>query len=353
MDGNDPGRGRISSGRPLPARRGLTCFLGVLSCFLLLGCSLPQAPESGRVTDADTGKPIAGAIAEAAWWCHDTFLPDTPGSYYIRSKGITDADGRYTIPPPKGRGGIFGTNVSIVFKAEGYIDAIYAATEPVPGRPDGTPDLPVAQIYHLARFSKALDARMKPAAPVCLKALRSSDPFSRRVAKEKLEKLLGYDYGCDPERWERAYKSGESPPPKKPAEECKGKPTSKERKLFQAAMFGKAEEIEALLAEDVNVDVRGTDCSTPLMSAAWNRYDRVVALLLARGADVNATDKQGENALMKACFVGHMPTVRVLLDHGADVNMRDKRCETALAKAIIFSHNEELVELLRQHGATE
>ncbi|MBF0202228.1 MAG: hypothetical protein HQK66_13130 [Desulfamplus sp.] len=88
----------------------MTSFAGNLGSLIR---PLPfSGPNNGIVTDVESEKPISHATIEASWWCHDSFWPDTPGSFYVRAYGITDSMGRFILTKPKHRSVMrFGSEV--------------------------------------------------------------------------------------------------------------------------------------------------------------------------------------------------------------------------------------------------
>ncbi|WP_089936920.1 hypothetical protein [Candidatus Entotheonella palauensis] len=81
----------------------LSVLLMLLQGCLHPGClypiRLPQGPFKGRVVDADTGKPIKGAVALGSWT--KLVLVGAGGSYstyYDAQEVASDADDNFTIP---------------------------------------------------------------------------------------------------------------------------------------------------------------------------------------------------------------------------------------------------------------
>ncbi|MFH0824955.1 MAG: ankyrin repeat domain-containing protein [Pseudomonadota bacterium] len=74
--------------------------------------------------------------------------------------------------------------------------------------------------------------------------------------------------------------------------------------------------------------------------------------LLDRGADVNARGPNGNTALMSACRNCQPEAVTVLIRQGADVNAEDDFSRTPIYIAKAWGYPS-IVEILRKHGAKE
>ncbi len=111
-----------------------------------------------------------------------------------------------------------------------------------------------------------------------------------------------------------------------------------------------AKEIEDLIQQGADVDVKVNYGLTALLNASyWGRED-VVGILLENGADVHHKDNCGETALMRASYCGHKGVVKLLLENGADVNEKDNYGETALMMASKSKHLD-VVRILLEAGA--
>jgi ankyrin repeat protein len=90
---------------------------------------------------------------------------------------------------------------------------------------------------------------------------------------------------------------------------------------------------------------------TPLLKAAWDGDEEIVAVLLAAGArvDAKATDS-GETALMNAVTRDHTAIVRRLLANHADVAPKNKFDFNAFTSAV-SAGNQELAGMLLDGGA--
>lgn len=120
--------------------------------------------------------------------------------------------------------------------------------------------------------------------------------------------------------------------------------------LFAAAIGGKLDRTEALLAQGIDVNSKTGSGRTALMAASFNGNSRIVKALLAYGADVNLADSVGTTALMDALVFGNEEIVNLLIAAGADVNAVDNQKATVLARAKKSPH-ENIVKLLEKAGA--
>ncbi|XP_071085551.1 serine/threonine-protein phosphatase 6 regulatory ankyrin repeat subunit A-like [Haliotis cracherodii] len=101
----------------------------------------------------------------------------------------------------------------------------------------------------------------------------------------------------------------------------------------------------------VDVNSRGGDSLTPVISATLRGHRKVVELLVSEGADVSLVNVYGDNILHLACMGGHMETVKFVLSLNlVDINSRGLRSRTPVMKAALKGHRE-VVELLVSDGA--
>ena len=119
--------------------------------------------------------------------------------------------------------------------------------------------------------------------------------------------------------------------------------------LHWAALLGRKEVAELLLANKAEVDARDSGGETPLLWAAYKGQKDVVELLLANKASVKAKDRSGATPLHAAAQYGHTDVVELLLASNADVNATNYAGETPLHFAATAGQAN-VVELLRQHG---
>ena len=123
--------------------------------------------------------------------------------------------------------------------------------------------------------------------------------------------------------------------------------------LLLSAIRGSAKRTKMLLRLGANPNYRGGKFGDTAMTAAaiMGRRD-IVELLIAYKADVNIQDFDGGTPLIWATIGQHAELVQFLLANGADPNIRENNGQTALQLAIEnnFTHIE---QILREAGATE
>ncbi len=109
-------------------------------------------------------------------------------------------------------------------------------------------------------------------------------------------------------------------------------------------------EVEELIRQGVNVDIRDENGWTPLFTAIRGNSPELVALLLEYGADINATTLEDLTPLHLAANDGRGAIVELLVDHGALLDMRTDHGAAALHIAIATQHCE-VVKILIEAGA--
>lgn len=379
--------------------RWFTGFFLIAAILSTSGCRLPfPGPYVGTVTDSETADPIEGALVRAEWWCHDSPLPDGPGSFFIRVEISTNEKGAFRIDKQQRRGGLFGTGFALRVEKPGYIPTNWIAVEPGQELPKSTTEYPLIASQALERFPDEIHIKLSPAIPVLLKAMGSGVPLHQRTAREELVKLLGVDFQYDVEKWKKAATGPQSimsnrerqvrtseqlKCPCPDAADRSGQPRALRRRvrefvnagltgdtdrmrrflqegmdpnvrnyacrtaLMRAAGNGHVELVELLLSAGAKVDLRDENCSTALIKAA-GRYGNahIVKILLSKGADVDARDNRGKTALITAAQFGYPTIVRALLDAGADPSLRDESGETAWFKAAVVEHRD-VMEILQ------
>ncbi len=128
--------------------------------------------------------------------------------------------------------------------------------------------------------------------------------------------------------------------------------------FFRAIETGDSVQIEQMIKDGIDVNIKDARGNTALMEAAARGYEKLVKLFIEKGADVNAKNDYGETALLlvvrhsQDMEKGPIEAVRWLLEKNVDVNVKDEWEGTALSYAIMWGHTE-IADLLRAAGAVE
>ncbi|RLU02037.1 ankyrin repeat domain-containing protein [Ketobacter sp.] len=101
-----------------------------------------------------------------------------------------------------------------------------------------------------------------------------------------------------------------------------------------------------------NLDAKGANHHTALMTAAMESNLEICEELLNKGASVHLLNKDGNNALWFACVVGNPHLIQLLIHHGADINNQNDNGATVLMFAA-SKGNAEIVKLLVALGAKQ
>ncbi|RJE26222.1 Ankyrin repeat protein [Aspergillus sclerotialis] len=100
--------------------------------------------------------------------------------------------------------------------------------------------------------------------------------------------------------------------------------------LHVTACKGHLNIVELFLTAGVDVDIRDSLGSTPLLLAAQSGYEDVVHRLLDAGSDINAADISDRTALHLSAEYGHDNVVKALVERGAKVDATDNELSTPL-----------------------
>ena len=120
--------------------------------------------------------------------------------------------------------------------------------------------------------------------------------------------------------------------------------------FFEAVETGNRTAAALFLEAKYNTEIRDNRGWTPLMMAAFNGRDEILALLMQHDADVDALDLGGNSALHWAAFGGHTACARQLIRKHAKVDARYNFGWTPLIQATARNHPE-LAALLIESGA--
>jgi uncharacterized protein len=123
-------------------------------------------------------------------------------------------------------------------------------------------------------------------------------------------------------------------------------------KLLTAVFTHNLSEIQSLLAENENIEIKDKDGRTPLLYAVIKDSIPIVTVLLDHGADINVQDKLGWSALHFASQNQSIEMTKLLIQHGSIIDAVDAYGNTSLARATFTSRGRgEVIQLLLEAGA--
>ena len=108
--------------------------------------------------------------------------------------------------------------------------------------------------------------------------------------------------------------------------------------------------IEYLLDRGANIELRGMDGHTPLLTAANYGKEECCELLLERGASIEARCTRGWTSLIVASYCENENICRLLLKRKANINAQDEYGMTSLHYAV-GHYNIPMIKLLLSEGA--
>ncbi|XP_031640648.1 serine/threonine-protein phosphatase 6 regulatory ankyrin repeat subunit A-like [Contarinia nasturtii] len=122
-------------------------------------------------------------------------------------------------------------------------------------------------------------------------------------------------------------------------------------KLLAASRKGDINEVNRLIDEGAEVNVRDVKGKTPLCQAIINAHEEIAMIILNKGADFRHQKLEGgKSIIIEAVLKGMTNVVEKLLDKKADVNKFDNRGYSALHYACKLGKMDIATSLIR-HGA--
>ena len=122
--------------------------------------------------------------------------------------------------------------------------------------------------------------------------------------------------------------------------------------LWKASRKNLPRIVRELVERGAHVNATPYGRTTPLLIASRYGYNDIAQYLIFQGADVHVTDRQGRSALSYACMHGDFSSVRLLLEKGADANTETINIPQLSALAYACSSGQlDMVKLLLENGA--
>jgi ankyrin repeat protein len=132
------------------------------------------------------------------------------------------------------------------------------------------------------------------------------------------------------------------------------------KKLLDGCWRGALKEVEMLIKQGVDVNIKDEKGHTALHIAAISDHNRVVKSLIKGGADVNAKDIRGNTPLFYVIAWGwdesryakrKIKIAKLLINAGADVNYIDDSQYYGPRSLLSWAENPKIIKLLIKAGA--
>ena len=121
--------------------------------------------------------------------------------------------------------------------------------------------------------------------------------------------------------------------------------------LLKAVREGQLQQVQSLIQQGAEVNVRGLDGSSPLLLATADNQVEIARALIEAGADVNQKNRIQDSPYLLAGASGYNQILSLTLSHGADLKSTNRYGGTALIPACERGHVE-TVRLLIAAGIT-
>jgi ankyrin repeat protein len=110
--------------------------------------------------------------------------------------------------------------------------------------------------------------------------------------------------------------------------------------LLEAASKGNLTDVNFLMEQGIDVNVKNSFNYTALILSATNGHTQVVEALLKAGAEVNAANVYSETALLFAVKNDHVDIVKILIQAKANVDVTDIQGHSPLSYACVREDRE-------------
>ena len=101
--------------------------------------------------------------------------------------------------------------------------------------------------------------------------------------------------------------------------------------LTLAASHADIKTLDIILKNGVDLEIRGYQNETALISSAYSNHHQNLDFLLKNGADVSAVDNYGDSVMHKLARVGSLEMLKLVIESGIDKNAKGFNKHTALA----------------------
>lgn len=117
--------------------------------------------------------------------------------------------------------------------------------------------------------------------------------------------------------------------------------------IHEAASSGDIEEVQDLLEEGVNPDLKDDEGRTPVMLAAKNNSNiRILEILIDAGADLEARDEAGQAIIHYGAINPETDIIEFLIDNDVNLEAKDINAADALIYAVAENPNPEVIDIL-------
>ena len=119
--------------------------------------------------------------------------------------------------------------------------------------------------------------------------------------------------------------------------------------FFYVIRNDKLDIVKVFIENGMNIEVEYNTHDTPLLYAVSYGKENIVKYLVEQGANLEAKDECGRTSLFYCMVHNKTNLAKYLIEKGANVNTKKGRV-TPL-KIAITNQNEELIDILKKHGA--
>ncbi len=164
------------------------------------------------------------------------------------------------------------------------------------------------------------------------------------IAAEKRRALLHAAGFGDAAALKKLLKDGGNP-------NARAKNKTKRTALILAAIGGKLEAVNVLLAHEAKLDDRDFAGNTALNWAALRGHTQVASALLKKGSNINTKNNAGASPLHYAVSTHNIPMVKLMVENGADLEVEASKYKVTPLQLAIEKKDIESLNILIEKGA--